>query len=160
MNGKLKTLQLKKYNYDYPVTLIYDKCKSGESQYGSWNLYGVEYQSEQQGIFAEEALHQELQKYRKGTNLVIRRNQGKDGKLEWSVMPVNCGGKIRSNQTGLSYLDDRTRDIHRQVALKIATISIGQNIKPWTDEDLQEIKIRMDKLLDIMEGRVGDELPL
>jgi hypothetical protein len=159
MNGKLKTLQLKNNNHDYPVTLIYDKCKSGERQYGPWNLYGVEYQSEQQGIFAEEALHQEIQKYRKGTNLVIRRNQGVVGKLELSVTPVNCGGKTRSNQTVLSYLDNRTRDIQRQVALKIATISIGQNIKPWTDEDLQEIKIRMDKLLDIMEGRVGDELP-
>ena len=57
-----------------------------------------------------------------------------------------------NHQTDISYLDDRTRDIHRQVALKIATISIGQTTKPWTDEDLQEIKDRMDKLLDILDG--------
>ena len=47
----------------------------------------------------------------------------------------------------------RTADIHRQVALKIATISIGQSTKPWTNEDLQEIKVRMDKLLDILRWR-------
>ena len=29
---------------DYPVMLTYDQCKSGESQYGPWNLYGVEYE--------------------------------------------------------------------------------------------------------------------
>jgi hypothetical protein len=57
----------------------------------------------------------------------------------------------------LKYLDDRTADIHRQVALKIATISLGQNIKPWTDDDLQEIKVRMDKLLAILDGSPDDE---
>ena len=158
MNDKMKTLQLKKFNHDYPITLTYDKCKSGESNYGPWNLYGIEYEGEQQGIFAEEALHQQLQKYGKGARLGIRRNQDDDGQLEWQVVPVN-GSNNRSNQTVLNYLDDRTRDIHRQVALKIATISIGQNIKPWTDEDLQEIKVRMDKLLEILDGRVDDELP-
>lgn len=52
MNDKMKTLQVKKFNHDYPVVLTYDRCKSGESQYGPWNLYGVEYEGEQQGIFA------------------------------------------------------------------------------------------------------------
>ncbi len=157
MNEKMKTLQVKKFNHDYSVVLTYDKCKSGESNYGPWNLYGVEYEGEQQGIFAEEALHQELKKYGKGARLVIRRNQDDNGKLDWQVVPAN--GNNRSNQTVLSYLDDRTRDIHRQVALKIATISIGQNVKPWTDEDLQEIKVRMDRLLEILDGRVDDDLP-
>lgn len=158
MNDKQKTLQLNQYNTDYPVTLIYDHCKSGESQYGPWNLYGVEYKGEQQGLFAEDALHQLLKNFGKGSKLVIRRNQDTDGKLEWQVIPQNGKGNNRSNQTVLNYLDDRTKDIHRQVALKIATISIGQNGKPWTDEDLQEIKVRMDKLLEILEGGY-DDLP-
>ena len=63
---------------------------------------------------------------------------------------------VTSNQT---VLDDRTADIHRQVALKIATISIGQSLKPWSDEELQEIKVRMDKLLVILDGDTHDELP-
>ena len=63
------------------------------------------------------------------------------------------------NKTVLKYLDDRTVDIHRQVALKIATISIGQSLKPWTHDDLQEIKVRMDKLLEILDGSTNDDLP-
>ncbi len=159
MNDKLKTLQVKKFNHDYPVVLTYDKCKSGESQYGPWNLYGVEYEGEQQGIFAEDALHQQLLQYGKGARLVIRRNQDEEGKLEWQVTAANGNAQRQPQQTVLKYLDDRTVDIHRQVALKIATISIGQTTKPWTDEDLQEIKIRMDKLLEILDGRTDDELP-
>jgi len=159
MNDRMKTLQLNHYNTDYPITLIYDKCKSGESQYGPWNLYGVEYQGEQQGIFTEDALHQQLQKYGKGAKLVIRRQQNDKGEQEWQVIPANGKNQHQPKQTVLKYLDDRTADIHRQVALKIATISIGQATKPWTDEDLQEIRVRMDKLLDILDGGSNEELP-
>ena len=157
MNDKIKTLQVKKFNHDYPVVLTYEQCKSGESQYGSWNLYGVEYEGVEQAIFAEDSLHLKLMKYGKGARLVIRRNQDKNGQLEWHVTPAN-GCNKSSKQTVLKHLDDRTADIHRQVALKIATTSIGQSTKPWIDEDLQEIKVRMDKLLQILDGRVGNEL--
>jgi len=157
MNDRMNTLQLKQFNKDYPVTLTFDKCKSGESQYGPWNLYGVEHEGEQQGVFAEDALHQELKKYGKGARLVIRRNQDDNGQLEWQVTPTNSSVQHQPKQTVLNYLDDRTRDIHRQVALKIATISIGQSLKPWTEEDLQEIKVRMDKLLVILDGSTEDE---
>ena len=159
MNERMNTLQVKKFNHDYPITLTYDQCKSGESQYGAWNLYGVEHGGASQGLFAEEALHQELKKYGKGAKLVIRRNQDEDGLLEWSVTPANGGTEHQPKQTALKYLDDRTADIHRQVALKIATISLGQSLKPWSDEDLQEIKVRMDKLLEILDGSTNDELP-
>ena len=158
MQDKMKTLQLKQFNHDYPIVLTYEKCKSGESNYGAWNLYGVEHEGEQQGIFAENELHQHLQKYGKGAKLVIRRKQDENGQLEWQVTPANGNTQHQSKQTVLNHLDDRTRDIHRQVALKIATISIGQTTKPWTDEDLQEIKVRMDKLLEILDGCTNDEL--
>ena len=157
MNDKMKMLQLKKFNYDYQVMLTYDKCKSGESQYGAWNLYGVKYDGLEQCIFAEDSLHLKLDKYGKGTHLILRRNQDKSGQLEWQVTQAN--GNAQQQQTSLKYLDDRTSDIHRQVALKIATISIGQSTKLWTDEDLAEIKVRMDKLLDILDGTKDDELP-
>ena len=159
MNERMKTLQLKQFNKDYPVTLTYDKCKSGESQYGPWNLYGVEHDGEQQSIYAEDALHRQLQQYGKGAKLIIRRNQDDNGQLEWQVTPVNGNNAHKSNKMVLSYLDDRTRDIHRQVALKIATISIGQSTKPWTEEDLQEIRVRMDKLLVILDGYTSNDLP-
>ena len=159
MNDKMKTLQLKQFNHDYPVVLTYDQCKSGESQYGPWYFYGVEHDGEPQGIFAEDALHEQLQQYGKGAKLVICRNQDDNGKLKWQVTPANGNTQLKSNQTVLKYLDDRTADIHRQVALKIATISIGQTTKPWTDEDLQEIKVRMDKLLEMLDGNPSDDLP-
>jgi hypothetical protein len=159
MTERSKTLQLKQFNTDYPVTLTFDKCKSGESQYGEWRLYGVEFGGEPMGIFAEDALHQELKKYGKGAKLVIRRNQDVSGKLEWLVTPANGNSPTKPKQTVISYLDDRTRDIHRQVALKIATISVGQSQKSWSDDDLQEIKVRMDKLLEILDGSTTDDLP-
>ena len=155
MNDRMKTLQVKKYNHDYPVVLTYDQCKSGESNYGPWNLYGIVYKDQQRGIFAEDALHQELKKYGKGARLVIRRNQDENGQLEWHVTPANGHARHQPQQMVLN----RTADIHRQVALKIATISIGQNIKPWSDDDIQEIQVRMDKLLEILDGRVDDALP-
>jgi len=158
MNDKMPTIQFKKFNHDYPVVLTYDKCKSGANQYGPWNLYGVEYQGVTQGIFAEDALHNELRKYAKGTHLVIRRNQDQNGQVEWQVMPTNANTQQQPKQTVLKYLDDRTTDIHRQVALKIATISIGQSLKPWTNDDLEEIKVRMDKLLEILDGSEEDDL--
>ena len=159
MNDKLKTLQVKKFNHDYPVVLTYDQCKSGKSNYGPWNLYGVVHEGEQQGIFADEHLHQELKKYGKGAKLVIRRNQDDNGQLEWHVVPANGSAQQQPKQTVLKYLDDRTADIHRQVALKIATVSIGQSLKPWTDDDLQEIKVRMERLLDILDGNAENDLP-
>lgn len=159
MSERQKTLQLNQFNHDYPVTLVYDQCKSGESNYGPWNLYGVKYEGIEQGIFAEEALHQHLQKYSKGAKLVIRRNQDDDGQLEWQVTPENGSVQNQPHQLVLRHLDDRTVDIHRQVALKIATISIGQSTKPWIDEDLQEIRDRMGMLLEILDGKSENELP-
>ena len=159
MNDKMKMLQLKKLNHDYQVMLTYDKCKSGESQYGAWNLYGVKYDGLEQCIFAEDSLHLKLEKHGKGTHLILRRNQDKSGQLEWQVTPANGNANNQSKQTALKYLDDRTVDIHRQVALKIATISIGHSIRPWTTEDLKEIKVRMDKLLEILDGRIVNVLP-
>ncbi|MFC1593505.1 hypothetical protein ACFL3O_01055 [Candidatus Neomarinimicrobiota bacterium] len=156
MNDKMKIMQLKKLDHDYPVMLTYDQCKSGESQYGPWNLYKVEYEGVEQSIFAEDSLHLKLMQYGKGTRLVLRKHKDENGKLEWQVTPVNGSIQQQSKQTSLN---DRTADIHRQVALKIATGSIGQSTRPWTNEDLNEIKFRMDKLLDILDGTKNDELP-
>ena len=150
MNDRIKLLQLRKLDHDYQVMLTYDKCKSGESQYGVWNLYGVEYEGKNKSIFAEDSLHLKLQKYGKGTHLILRRNQIGKGQLDWQVTPANGNAQYHPQQT----LDARTLDIHRQVALKIATLSIGRSLQPWTNEVLKEIKTRMDKLLDILDSRV------
>ncbi len=159
MSERQKTLQLKQFNHDYPVTLIYDQCKSGESNYGPWMLYGIIHEGVEQVFFADEILHDQLKNYGKNAKLIIRHKQDENGKLEWQVTPANGKSQTKPKQTVIGYLDDRTRDIHRQVALKIATISIGQNVKPWSDEDIQEIRVRMNKLLDILDGSPTDDLP-
>jgi len=156
MSDRQKTLQIKDLNKDYPITLTYDQCKSGESQYGMWFLYGVEHNGEQMGIFAEDALHMQLKEYGKGAKLVIRRNQ-ENGKLEWQVTPANGNSQTRSTKTVSSYLDGKSASIQRAMALKIAVISIGTSIKPWMEDDLQEIKERMDKLLEILDGSAENE---
>ena len=43
--------------------------------------------------------------------------------------------------------------------LKIATISIGQTTKPWSDEDLQEIKVEWTNYLEILDGDDNNDLP-
>ena len=158
MSDRQKTLQIKDMNKDYPITLTYDQCKSGESQYGPWYLYGVEHQGEPMGIFAEDALHSQLKEYGKGAKLIVRRNQD-NGNLEWQVTLANGNSQSKPTKTVSSFLDDRTRDIHRQVALKIATISIGASLKPWNESDLLEIRNRMKKLLEILDGSTSDDLP-
>lgn len=89
MIGRSKILQLKHFNHNYPIVLNYDKCKSGESQYGAWNFYSVEHNGEEQSLFVENALHQELKKYSKGAKLLIIRNQDESGSLSWQVTPAN-----------------------------------------------------------------------
>jgi len=100
----MKTLQVNQFNHDYLITLIYDQCKFGESQYGPWKLYGVEYEGVEQGVFAEEPLHQQLQKYGKGAKLIIRRNQDNNGQLEWQVTSANGNTQQQPKQTVLKYL--------------------------------------------------------
>ena len=158
MNERIRPLQLRKLDHDYQVKLTYDRCRSGESRYGPWNLYGVEYEGVEQSIFADDSLHLKLRQYGKGTRLVLRKHQDENGELEWQVTPANGEIQHQPQQTNLKCLDERTADIHRQVALKIATISIGQSTRPWTAEDLSEIQVRMDKLLDILDGTKNDEL--
>jgi len=159
MSERQKTLQLKQFNHDYPVTLIYDQCKSGESNYGPWMLYGIIHENVEQGIFAETGLHNKLKNYGKGSKLIIRRNQDEDGKLEWQVTPANGNSQSKPTKTVSSYLDDKSASIQRAMALKIAVISVGTSTRAWTDDDLSEIKLRMEKLLDILDGSCEDALP-
>ncbi len=83
MTEKMRNLQMKKFNHDYPITLTYNRCNSGKSQYEPWNIYGVEHESEHQGVFVDESLRLQLRQYEKGSKLIIRRNQDDSGQLEW-----------------------------------------------------------------------------
>ncbi len=159
MSERQQTLQLKQFNHDYPVTLIYDQCKSGESNYGPWMLYGIIHEGVEQVFFADEILHDQLKNYGKNAKLIIRHKQDENGKLEWQVTPANGKSQTKPKQTVIGYLDDRTRDIHAQVSLKIAVTSFGNSTKPWTIEDLQEIRSRKNMLIELLDGPNEDNLP-
>lgn len=154
MNERLQQLNIE-FNRDYNVRLMYDRCRTGTSQYGPWYLYSIEIDNEPFGLFADPALHEMLKKYRKGDNLVIRRSKDESG-VRWVVKRVTNGN---GNTDSMPFIDDRTRDIHRQVALKIATQSMGPTTKPWTEYEQSEIRSRVSALLSILEGETEDVLP-
>ncbi len=160
MNNKMKTLQIAQYNTDYPVTLMYDTCKSGESQYGPWNLYGVEYKREQQGLFADEFLHEILSQYRKEDQIVIRRAQDHEGKLRWEVFPIGNGSAMQKTAQTIPLINSRTKDIHRQVCLKVAIMSFPTTNKSWDNEIIKEIKARTDSLIFVLDGAGNEPLSL
>ncbi|MEE9189746.1 MAG: hypothetical protein V3U16_03145 [Candidatus Neomarinimicrobiota bacterium] len=151
MNDKLKTLQISQYNTDYPVTLLYDRCKNGTSQYGTWNLYGVVYDKEPQGLFVDERLHAMLNQYRKGDQVVIRREQDLNGNLSWCVSP-----EASKTAPLIISQDTRTKDIHRQLCLKVSVMSFPKLNKHWDDEIISEIKSRTESLLEILDGSVPE----
>jgi len=156
MNDKMKTLQINQYNTDYPVTLMYAECKSGESQYGPWHLYGIDYEDQSQGIFADEYLHDILLHYSKGDKVIIRREHDHTGKLRWEVIP-NGINPFKHNRSDTYQLDDRTKDIHRQVCLKVAVMSLPSTDKPWTTEIISELRSRTKLLIEVLDGISQDD---
>ncbi|MFC1528178.1 hypothetical protein ACFL5D_05500 [Candidatus Neomarinimicrobiota bacterium] len=155
MSDRMPTLQIK-YNTAYPVELLYDQPKQGESQYGKYNLYSLMHGGTQFGLFAEDALHEELKNYKKGDRVVIERSQDSKGGLQWSVSQQN--GSPNHARTA-NNIDRRTMEIYRSLALKIATMSIGQSLQKWGQSELDEIQERMEHLLLILIGEVHEELP-
>jgi len=150
MTERMPTLQMD-FNTDYPVQLLYDEPKTGESQYGKWHLYVVKHKQEQMAVFADEKLHDILKEYSKDDQLTIRRNQD-DKLVQWQVKPAG-NGQIKPDLP----IDLRTRDIHRQVCLKLASQSIGCTTKPWTEYERCEIYARVNTLLGILEGAIEDD---
>ncbi len=159
MNSKMKTLHIAKYNTDYPVMLMYDTCKSGESQYGPWNLYGIEYDREPHGLFADEFLNEILSQYRKDDRIVIRREQDQEGKLRWEVFPTGNGSINHKTSQTTPPIDNKTKDIHRQVCLKVAVLSIPRSNKSWDEEIIKEIKTRSNSLIFVLDGASNEPFP-
>jgi len=153
MSERMDTLNIE-VNRDYQIRLLFDQPKTGESQYGPWHLYGVEYDKETLGLFADLILHGLLKEYGKGDSLVVRRIKS-DDEVSWQVKRL-INGKGSYPTPGL---DDRTKDIHRQVALKIATQSLGPTTKSWTDYEKTEIQSRVNALLEILDGNPDNDLP-
>jgi len=153
-------------NLDHEVEFLFDNHKEGEKDYGTeirkWYLYGVKHDGEEKSLFPSEALHEKLRSYRKGDKVNIRKDEVGDH-IEWNVTLTNGSTPSTTNETDWDAIKEekreyaesqnkkRSKDIHRQVALKLAveTASIPEL-------DMGVIKKRMKTFLAIIEE---DDLP-
>jgi len=153
-NGKMPKLDIQ-YNTDYHVKIL--GHKSGESDFGPWYLYQLEYQGKKYNHFAQPNLHVELQEYGVGDMITIRKQQTEKDGYQW-IVDGEATTKSPISSANLMPADDRTHDIHRQVCLKAAIQSYPSTDRPWNEDVVGELRRRMELLLTVLESN-RDDLP-
>lgn len=160
----METKQLKiPTNGSAIVEFMFDNCKQGTNNYGNWNLYGLKENGQDVSLFATDNLHNKLQYYKAGDVVEIAKKETDQGRISWEVTPKNgtpvknasnSTPSVAQTTTTSGTLDDRTADIHKQVCLKLAVQSMGD------DFDIEEIESRMYSLLSVLHGNESDGLPI
>jgi|TARA_Y100000296_G_scaffold69100_1_gene82710 hypothetical protein len=158
------TLKIKA-NTDNVVKFLYDTPIEGTNSYGVYHLYAFDMDGTETGLFATDALHEKLKNFTIGDSVNIRKEEYEPNKFGWNVIPEegtparNTGTPSNINDsyksTPSATTQERTKDIHRQVCLKLAVQSMGT---PET-LDLAIVKQRMEGLLDVLDGKETDSLP-
>jgi len=135
-----------KFNYDSPIT--------GTNAYGEYYLYNFDHEAKPVSVFATPSLHGKLKNYIKGDMVKVRKEEYEAGKKGFVVTPFANTPERTTSDTinavdSTSSIDARTKDIHKQVCLKLAVQSMG------TQEtlDFAMVKIRMEGLLNVLEDR-------
>jgi len=148
------------YGKPYLCELLYDSPRTGDGQYGTWYLYGMKYEGQEWSVFASKGLNERLERYRKGDNVVIEKMESPEGFSYYDVIPaegtqVSTPDAPKQEAPNWDAINDtKTKDIHRQVCLKLAVQSMGTTKK---DLDLSEVASRMNGLLFILDGLVEEE---
>mgnify|MGYP003152603077 CR=1 FL=1 len=144
-------------NEEYNVTFKFDTPKTGNGQYGEWNLYGVEHDGKDSSFFAPPGLHNRVKLFKQGDSVKIIKLE-RNGKTFWDVQKTG-------ESAAFTELDARTKDIHRQVCLKLAVESIGTKAKV-TDSYYEDVRNRMNGLIMVLDPVEaikdkfeGEELP-
>ena len=140
---------------DHIVEFLYDTPKEGVNSYGKWHLYGLNHGGSEVGLFATDALHDKLAKFRTGDRVNIRKEEFAPGKLGWNIIPQEGTVPSKSESTPPAKADDRTHDIHKQVCLKLAVELLGTRKGTLTDGDTVILEANMYCLLGILEGTNG-----
>ena len=176
----MDTPQLKiKANLDHIVEFKYDLPNEGVSDYGPWHRYALIHNNEEVGLFASDALDAKLKHFVTGDRVNIRKEEYEPGKYGWNVIPEE-GTSVRhiSSPDGVqkistlsemetekriywaSRTDDKTYDIHKQVALKEACKMFGGKKTKLTEKDSEILLYNMHAILDVLEEfrDVDDEL--
>jgi len=140
---------------DHIVEFLYDTPKEGVNSYGKWHLYGLNHGGSEVGLFATDALHDKLAKFRTGDRVNIRKEEFAPGKLGWNIIPQEGTVPSKSESTPPAKADDRTHDIHKQVCLKLAVELLGEKKGTLTDGEAVVLEANMYCLLGILEGTGG-----
>ena len=167
-----KTLKIKA-NTDNVVKFLFDTPIEGTNKYGVYHLYAFDHNGEEVSLFATDNLHEKLRSFAKGDAVNIRKEEYEAGKFGWNVIPEE-GTPLRNTPSNISdksepskavqesrqyhatQNDNRTKDIHRQVCLKLAV----QSMDTSETLDFDMVKFRMDGLLSVLEGEeTKEELP-
>ena len=129
-------------NEEYNVTFKFDTPQTGTGQYGEWNRYGVDHKGEDSSFFASPGLHSRIKSFKQGDSIKIVKRMS-NGKTSWDVKKT--GGSPTPVMS-----DARTKDIHRQVCLKLAVESIGAKTKV-TDAYYKDVADRMMGFLAVLD---------
>ena len=166
------TLKIKAYT-DHIVEFLYDSPKEGTNEHGIWHRYALKHNGNEVGLFATDALHAKLMNFTTGDRVNIRKEEYSSNKFGWNVIPEE-GTPVRNGSTpeGIddSYKaapsattvetrqyyktqnDDKTHDIHNQVAFKEACKMHGLSDGLLTRQELLVIAVNTDNLLKVLEG--------
>ena len=162
-----------KANTDNIVEFLFDTPMDGENKYGTWWRYTFKHDGEEVSYFTSSAaLFAKLSDYAKGDKVNIRKDEYEPGKFGFNVIPCE-GTTIRTGSTpsGIddSYKsapsaietekrtyyadrnDDKTHDIHKQVALKEACKMFGGKKTKLTEKDSETLLYNMYAILDVLE---------
>ena len=137
---------------DHIVEFLYDTPKEGVNSYGKWHLYGLNHGGSEVGLFATDALHDKLAKFRTGDKVNIRKEEFAPGKLGWNIIPQEGTVPSKSEAQAPAKADDRTHDIHKQVCLKLAVELMGNKKGSLTEGEVVVLEANMFYLLGILEG--------
>ena len=129
-------------NEEYIVTFKFDTPQTGTGQYGEWNRYGVEHKGEDSSFFASTGLHNRIKSFKQGDSVKIIKRMS-NGKTSWDIK--------KTGETAVTVVTDaRTKDIHRQVCLKLAVESIGVKAKA-TDAYYKDVGDRLKGFLAVLD---------
>jgi hypothetical protein len=140
---------------DHIVEFMYDTPKEGVNSYGAWHLYALNHNNTEKGLFATDALHEKLVKFRQGDKVNIRKEEFAPGKYGWNIIPEEGTVPSKSEATPVTKVEDRTHDIHKQVCLKLAVELLGNKKGTLTDGEVVVLEANMYCLLGILEGTGG-----
>jgi hypothetical protein len=145
------------------VTLLFDDCLDKIGKYGPFKKYTVSENDIQCTFIASDGLHDQLKWYNKGSVLKITKIEYEPEKTKFVVTGINGTNTIdpenppnKAQNTPLNAvpklnpiptIDDRTHDIHRQVAFKEACKMFGSTDETLSDDQLFIIKANTDSLL-------------